>query len=101
MERANILKPIKDSAVQLFAHLTPALDPAVLGDRRKRLDNLAFLSLLKRNPQNPDDQYTPLAPILFQDPNKIDVQGLFKNKVLTQVNFSFKFGVLIIHCSLN
>ncbi|KAF8431428.1 hypothetical protein L210DRAFT_3651129 [Boletus edulis BED1] len=84
-ERANILKPLKDSVVQLFTHLSPALDPAALGDWRKRTGNHAFLSLLKRNPQNPDDPYTPLAPILFQDPKNMDVQGLFKNKTLTQM----------------
>ena len=89
MERANILKPMKDSAGLLFAHLTPALDPAALGDWRKRANNPTFLSLLKRNPQSADEPYTPLAPILFQDPTKMDVQGLFKSKVLTQVSCTF------------
>ncbi|KAF8452169.1 hypothetical protein L210DRAFT_3499225 [Boletus edulis BED1] len=54
-------------------------------DRKKRVDTPVFLSLLKRDPTNPDNQYTSLAPILFQDPNRIDAQGLFKNKVLTQM----------------
>lgn len=88
-ERANILKPIKDSAVRLFAHLKPALDPVALGDWRKRVDNPAFLVLLKRNPQDPNDQYTPLPPILFQDPLSMDVRGLFKSEVLTQVGRCF------------
>ncbi|KAF8127386.1 hypothetical protein EV363DRAFT_1515132 [Boletus edulis] len=84
-ERANILKPLKDSAALLFSHLISALDPVALGDRKKCVDNPVFLSLLKRDPTNPDNQYTSLAPILFQDPNRIDTQGLFKNKVLTQM----------------
>ncbi|KAI6096504.1 hypothetical protein F5141DRAFT_1220782 [Pisolithus sp. B1] len=46
-ECGNILKPIKDSAVQLFTHLSPGLDPVVLGDWRKRMANPAFLTLLK------------------------------------------------------
>ncbi|KAI6045500.1 hypothetical protein EDC04DRAFT_2598796 [Pisolithus marmoratus] len=46
-EHANILKPIKDSAMQLFTHLSPGLDLVALGDWRKRTANLAFLSLLK------------------------------------------------------
>ncbi|KIN94657.1 hypothetical protein M404DRAFT_167717, partial [Pisolithus tinctorius Marx 270] len=85
-ERGNILKPVKDSVTQLFAHLSPGLDPVALGDWRKRMDNPAFLSLLKRNPANHDEAYTPLAPILFEDPSAMNVSGLFKNKVLTQVN---------------
>jgi hypothetical protein len=68
----------------------PTLDPAALGDRRKRADNPTFLSLLKRNPKNPDVPFTPLAPILFQDPDQMDAQGLFKNKVLTQVSHTAK-----------
>ncbi|KAF8546543.1 hypothetical protein OG21DRAFT_1491096 [Imleria badia] len=84
-ECANILKPLKDSAALLFTHLMPTLDPAALGDWRKCTDNPAFLSLLKQNPKNPDDQFTPLAPILFQDPDQMDAQGLFKNTVLTQM----------------
>ncbi|KAI5981571.1 hypothetical protein EDD15DRAFT_2379405 [Pisolithus albus] len=91
-ERGNILKPVKDSAAQLFAHLSPGLDPAVLGDWRKRTANPAFLSLLKRNPVNTDEVYTPLAPILFQDPSVMDVSGLFKNKVLTQIACVLHFG---------
>ncbi|KAF8547607.1 hypothetical protein OG21DRAFT_1490075 [Imleria badia] len=73
-ECANILKPLKDLAALLFAHLIPTLDPVLLGDWKKCADNPAFLSLLKRNPTNPNDQYTPLAPILFQDPNRIDAK---------------------------
>ncbi|KAG6369595.1 hypothetical protein JVT61DRAFT_14215 [Boletus reticuloceps] len=84
-ERANILKPLKDSAALLFSHLIPALDPVALGDRKKCVDNPVFLSLLKRDPTNPDNQYTSLVPILFQDPNRINTQGLFKNKVLTRM----------------
>ncbi|KIO12069.1 hypothetical protein M404DRAFT_19894 [Pisolithus tinctorius Marx 270] len=86
-EHGNILKPVKDSVMQLFAHLSPGLDPVALGDWRKRMDNLAFLSLLKRNPVNPDEAYTPLAPILFEDPSAMNVSGLFKNKALTQAHF--------------
>ncbi|KAG6374271.1 hypothetical protein JVT61DRAFT_4292 [Boletus reticuloceps] len=85
IKRANILKPLKDSVVQLFTHLSPALDPAAIGDWRKCMGNHTFLSLHKRNLQNPDDPYTPLAPILFQDPKNMDIQGLFKNKTLTQM----------------
>ncbi|KIO02879.1 hypothetical protein M404DRAFT_147020, partial [Pisolithus tinctorius Marx 270] len=84
-ERGNILKPVKDSVMQLFAHLSPGLDPVALGDWRKRTDNPAFLSL-KRNPANHDEVYTPLALILFEDPSAMNVSGLFKNKALTQVN---------------
>ncbi|KIK13567.1 hypothetical protein PISMIDRAFT_17892 [Pisolithus microcarpus 441] len=91
-ERGNILKPVKDSAAQLFAHLSPGLDPGALGDWRKRTANPAFLSLLKRNPVNTDEVYTPLAPILFQDPSVMDVSGLFKNKVLTQIACVLHFG---------
>ncbi|KAI6107525.1 hypothetical protein EV401DRAFT_1891997 [Pisolithus croceorrhizus] len=36
--------------------------------------------------------YTPLAPILFQDPSAMDVSGLFKNKVLTQIACMLHFG---------
>ncbi|KAI6146875.1 hypothetical protein BKA82DRAFT_30564 [Pisolithus tinctorius] len=43
----NILKPVKDSVMQLFAHLSPGLDLVALGNWRKRTDNLACLSLLK------------------------------------------------------
>ncbi|KAI6143423.1 hypothetical protein BKA82DRAFT_4360009 [Pisolithus tinctorius] len=86
-ERGNILKPVKDSVTQLFAHLSPGLDPVALGDWRKRMDNPAFLSLLKRNPANHDEAYTPLAPILFEDPSAMNVSGLFKNKALTQARF--------------
>ncbi|KIJ60710.1 hypothetical protein HYDPIDRAFT_31932 [Hydnomerulius pinastri MD-312] len=62
-EHSNILKPVKDSAVQLFTHL--GLDPC--------------------NPLNPDEQYTPLAPILFTDPKTMTGSGLFKNKILTRI----------------
>ncbi|KAN0079885.1 hypothetical protein V8E55_009451 [Tylopilus felleus] len=34
---------------------------------------------------NPDNQFMPLAPILFQDPDQMDAQGCFKNKMLTQM----------------
>ncbi|KAI6106574.1 hypothetical protein EV401DRAFT_1892497 [Pisolithus croceorrhizus] len=88
----NILKPVKDSTVQLFAHLSPGLDAAALRDWRKRMANPAFLSLLKWNPVNTDEVYTPLAPILFQDPSTMDVSGLFKNKVLTQIACMLHFG---------
>ncbi|KIK14664.1 hypothetical protein PISMIDRAFT_17139 [Pisolithus microcarpus 441] len=91
-ERGNILKPVKDSATQLFTHLNPGLDPVALGDWRKRTANVAFLSLLKRNPENTDEVYSPLAPILFQDPSVMDVSGLFKNKVLIQIACVLHFG---------
>ncbi|KAI6004784.1 hypothetical protein EDD15DRAFT_2191559 [Pisolithus albus] len=91
-ERGNILKPVKDSTAQLFAHLSPGLDPAALRDWRKRTANPAFLLLLKWNLVNTDEVYTPLAPILFQDPSMMDVSGLFKNKVLTQIACVLHFG---------
>ncbi|KAI6144583.1 hypothetical protein BKA82DRAFT_4358353 [Pisolithus tinctorius] len=90
-ERGNILKPVKDSVMQLFAHLSPGLDPVALGDWRKRTDNPAFLSL-KRNPANHDEVYTPLALILFEDPSAMNVSGLFKNKALTQIACVLHFG---------
>ncbi|KAI6095414.1 hypothetical protein F5141DRAFT_1221968 [Pisolithus sp. B1] len=46
-ECGNILKPVKDSAAQLFTHLSPGLDPVALRDWRKRTANPAFLTLLK------------------------------------------------------
>ncbi|KAI9571897.1 hypothetical protein HD554DRAFT_2036416 [Boletus coccyginus] len=76
-ECINIFKLMKDSAGLLFTHLTPALDSTALRDLQK---------------QNVDDLYTPLAPILFQDPNKMNIQGLFKNKVLTQMACILYFG---------
>ncbi|KAI6104662.1 hypothetical protein EDD16DRAFT_1714602 [Pisolithus croceorrhizus] len=91
-EHGNILKPVKDSTVQLFAHLSPGLDPAVLRDWRKRMANPAFLLLLKQNSVNTDEVYTPLTPILFQDPSMMDVASLFKNKVLTQIACMLHFG---------
>ncbi|KIO06732.1 hypothetical protein M404DRAFT_24420 [Pisolithus tinctorius Marx 270] len=41
-ECGNILKPVKDSVMQLFAHLSPGLDLVALGNWRKRMDNFAF-----------------------------------------------------------
>ncbi|KAI6100509.1 hypothetical protein F5141DRAFT_1066113 [Pisolithus sp. B1] len=95
-EHRNILKPVKDSTVQLFAHLSPGLDLVALADWRKRTANPAFLSLLKQTPLNTEEVYTPLAPILFQDLSAMDVSGLFKNKVLTQIAcvLHFRKGVL-------
>ncbi|KAI6006350.1 hypothetical protein F5J12DRAFT_893087 [Pisolithus orientalis] len=63
----NILKPVKDSVMQLFAHLSPGLDPG--------------------GTLNHDEAYTPLALILFEDPSAMNVSGLFKNKALTQARF--------------
>ncbi|KIN98926.1 hypothetical protein M404DRAFT_30893 [Pisolithus tinctorius Marx 270] len=85
-ECGNILKSVKDSVMQPFTHLSTGQDLVALSDWRKRMDNLAFLSLLKQNPANPDEAYTPLAPILFENLSAMNVSGLFKNKVLTQVN---------------
>ncbi|KAI6096368.1 hypothetical protein F5141DRAFT_1067743 [Pisolithus sp. B1] len=91
-EHGNILKPVKDSTAQLFTHLSPGLDPVVLRDWRKRTANPAFLSLLKQNLVDTNEVYTPLTPILFQDPSAMDVSGLFKNKVLTQITCMLHFG---------
>ncbi|KAI6138247.1 hypothetical protein BKA82DRAFT_28232 [Pisolithus tinctorius] len=85
-ERPNILKPVKDNAQQLFAHLE--LSANLFANENSRAlcgSNEAVRVLLKMHPRNIDACYTPLSPILFPKPDAPVARDLFKTPLLVNV----------------
>ncbi|KAI6024320.1 hypothetical protein EDC04DRAFT_2606500 [Pisolithus marmoratus] len=93
-ERPNILKPVKDNAQQLFAHL--GLDTDLFANENSRTlrgSNEAVKALLKMHPGNVGARYTPLSPLLFPKLDAPVARDLFKMQLLVNVMI-FGKGVL-------
>ncbi|KAI5988874.1 hypothetical protein F5J12DRAFT_898070 [Pisolithus orientalis] len=92
-ERPNILKPIKDNAQQLFAHLGLSADLfAAENSRILRGSNEDVKALLKMHPGSVGTHYTPLSPILFPKPDAPVARDLFKSQLLVNIIRVMVFG---------
>ncbi|KIN95001.1 hypothetical protein M404DRAFT_34567 [Pisolithus tinctorius Marx 270] len=92
-ERPNILKPVKDNAQQLFAHLE--LSANLFANENSRAlhgSNEAVRVLLKMHPRNINTRYTPLSPILFPKPDAPVARDLFKTPLLVNIIQVMVFG---------
>ncbi|KAI6035879.1 hypothetical protein EDC04DRAFT_2604787 [Pisolithus marmoratus] len=92
-ERPNILKPVKDNAQQLFAHL--GLDTDLFVNENSRTlqgSNKAVKVLLKMHPGNVGTCYTPLSPLLFPKPDAPVARDLFKTQLLVNIIWVMIFG---------
>ncbi|KAI5990051.1 hypothetical protein F5J12DRAFT_786577 [Pisolithus orientalis] len=76
--------------IHIYGEWTGSWWHSVTGERE--LDNPAFCHSSSETQRNHDEAYTPLAPILFEDPSAMNVSGLFKNKALTQIACVLHFG---------